>query len=129
MNARIEDRQLEQPRRHVRDVRALARSGPTVDARVEIDEEERDHERGDERRPCAPDRERDEARDAEARDRQQALGHARKAKRGERVPERRVQRQPRPDGEQNRHERSQCEDERQPEPPPAHEHHEPGDRD
>ena len=55
---------------------------------VQVDEQERDRQRGDDRAPRARDRERDERRDAEAPNRQQAFRHARIVERRQSVPER-----------------------------------------
>ena len=63
-------RQLEHARRDVRHVRAPARIGPAVDARVEIHEDEHDHQRSDHHRAGTRDGKSDEPGDAETRDRQ-----------------------------------------------------------
>ena len=76
---------------------------------MQVDEEQADGKHDDDRPPGLRDRVGEQRRDAEARDRHESLRHARKAKRRQRVPERRVDGRPRPEREQQRDEGAKAE--------------------
>jgi hypothetical protein len=110
VDARVEHGQLEQPARTAkRDRFRIARCRRVVDARVQIEEEHQDRQRCNPTPMSAGDREGEERGDAQARDRQEPLGHARKAKGRQRVPHGRVDRRARPEREDNRHDNAEPE--------------------
>src|SRR3954462_15184798 len=70
---------------------------------MEVDEEERNGEDDDGAAPSLRNRKGEETRDAERRDRQQPFRHARKSKRRQRVPDRRIERR---GGAERQHDRT-----------------------
>src|SRR3954467_11872785 len=96
---------------------------------MEVDEEERNGEDDDDAAPSLRNRKGEETRDAERRDRQQPFRHARKSKRWQRVPDRRVERRVGAERQHDRHHGSEPENRGERIAAGAEQENEPEDRD